>query len=398
MKILYHHRTAAKEGQYVHIEEMLNSFRAAGHQVVVVGPHGGEHEGFGRRDRTISALRARLPKPLAELAELGYSVVAFGRLQRAYREHRPDILYERYSLFQLAGCWLKRRYGIPYLLEVNAPLFLEREREEGGLSLRALARRTEVECWSTADLVLPVTQVLAEHVTRAGVAPERVHVIHNGINGTRFAAAGEAPGAGEGCVLGFVGFVRRWHGLDRIVDLLAADRGRNNLHLLIVGDGEIRAELIDQARRLGVAERVTITGVVPRDRVAAYIRRFDIALQPKVTKYASPLKIFEYLALAKPIVAPDQPNIREILSHEQQALLFDPDDPDAAGRAVMRLCEDLGLRRRLGQAGPRLIADRGFTWDANVRRIERLVASLRDRARPGAALREPAAASDRPAL
>ncbi len=94
-------------------------------------------------------------------------------------------------------------------------------------------------------------------------------------------------------------------------------------------------------RRLGIASRVHFTGIVERDDVAKYVAAFDIALQPAVVAYASPLKLFEYLALGKAIVAPGQPNIREILTHEKNALLFDP--------ARQRCRTDCARHRRDGE-------------------------------------------------
>jgi glycosyltransferase involved in cell wall biosynthesis len=76
-------------------------------------------------------------------------------------------------------------------------------------------------------------------------------------------------------------------------------------------------------------ERVTFTGVVPRERIPEYVAAFDIALQPAVVPYASPLKVFEYLALGKAIVAPRQPNIEEILTDRLNAFCLIPTIPTA---------------------------------------------------------------------
>jgi glycosyltransferase involved in cell wall biosynthesis len=95
----------------------------------------------------------------------------------------------------------------------------------------------------------------------------------------------------------------------------------------------------------------------------------DVAMQPKSVAYASPLKIFEYMAAGRAIVAPDQPNIREILRHEETALLFEPDRPEAMWRQILRLIDDPVLRRRLGAAARAEIARRDYTWDANAAQV-----------------------------
>src|SRR6185295_3699225 len=181
LKVLYHHRTASRDGQAVHIEEMVSALRKLGCEVIVVEPPSTAGAHFGADARGLSSLRRLLPKAAGELLEVGYNWFAYRRLKRAYRVHRPDVLYERHNLYLLAGKWLRRRFKLPYLLEVNAPIALERSRH-GGLALPGLARRLEASVWNAADAVLPVTAVLAEMLVEQGVERERIVVIPNGID------------------------------------------------------------------------------------------------------------------------------------------------------------------------------------------------------------------------
>ena len=103
---------------------------------------------------------------------------------------------------------------------------------------------------------------------------------------------------------------------------------------------------------------------------------FDVALQPDVVDYASPLKLFEYLALGRAIVAPDRPNIREVLENGKNSLLFDPAVPGALTESVERLCVDTELRYSLGEAARSTIEEKGFTWENNARRVETLFQKL----------------------
>jgi glycosyltransferase involved in cell wall biosynthesis len=381
MKILYQHRTISKDGQDVHIQEMVAALRRRGHQVVVVAPPAANGAAFGSDGGLLAAVRRRLPKAVAELLELAYSVPAYRRLYKVWRAEAPDVLYERYSLFFLPGLWLKAKTGIPYLLEVNSPLRHERQ-SHGGLANRHLAAWSEGSVWCGADRVLPVTHVLADYLKRANVRHERISVIPNGINRERFSSAVDGIEArrelalGNRLVLGFTGFIRPWHGLARVLDVMSAAAGRHDLHFLIIGDGPGRREIEEKARALGLADRVTLQGVVNRDAVGRYIAAFDVALQPRVVDYASPLKLFEYMALGRAIIAPDQPNIREVLTAEENALLFPEEDDDAFRAALTRLCDDPALRQRLGAAAAKTIESRDFTWDANAQRVEALAHEL----------------------
>ncbi len=401
MRILYHHRTASKDGQAVHIEEMIQALRSLGHDVHIVGPAAPDPGGQAMGDEVgwVSRLRSTLPRALYELLELGYSLLAYTRLARAVRDFKPDIVYERYNLFLLSGWLVKKRHGLPLLLEVNAPLADEREQFSGGLSLRRLAHWTEGLVWRGADVVLPVTRVLAADIARKGVPPERLAVIANGINEEHFqaapapAAAKAALGWPDAFVLGFTGFVRDWHGVDRVLHWLASADAPPQARLLMVGDGPARPALEALALQLGLTERVRFTGVIPRAQVPAHVAAFDIALQPAVVAYASPLKLFEYLALGKVIVAPRLPNIEEVLVDGDNALLFDAQAPQALEQALTRLCRDTALRQRLAAGSGATIDRLGLTWRANAQRVVALGGALLKReplpatlaARPGAA-------------
>ena len=388
MKILYHHRTASRDGQSTHITEMINALRANGHQVVECAPavdaEAAQASADGGSPGWVGKLKAHLPRGLYELAELAYSLVAYRRLVRAIRAERPDGIYERYNLYMLAGVWASRRFQLPLILEVNAPMAVERQ-QYGGLSWPRLARWLEHFVWRRAHRILPVTQVLAETLAEEGVQPSRIRVIPNAINEEHYLnlpdteSAKAALGVQGRLVIGFTGFVREWDRLDRIVTWMAQARNHPTVHLLIVGDGPARAEIETCARELGVSDRVSFTGVVPREAVPSMAMAFDIALQTALVPYASPLCLFEYLRLGKAIVAPDQPNHHELLLQGVNAELYAPDDPAGIERSLERLCSDAALRERIAAAAPQVIVEKQLTWPDHARQVAVLFDALRAR-------------------
>jgi len=178
-------------------------------------------------------------------------------------------------------------------------------------------------------------------------------------------------------VLGFTGFVRDWHGVDRVVRWMATPAAPGNCHLLVVGDGPVRADLEALAAQLGIANRVTFTGVIDRHRVPEHVAAFDVALQPAVTAYASPLKLMEYLVLAKAVVAPSEPNLLEVLTDGDNALLFDDKTPGSFEAALTRLCADDALRHRLAAGALDTIARLDLTWLGNAKKVVALAQSCR---------------------
>jgi glycosyltransferase involved in cell wall biosynthesis len=380
MRILYSHRTKSADGQYVHIRELTEALSARGHDLIMCGP-----EDDGGAPRMLDAgdgragLRDRLPGALYEALEAGYSLAAYRKLAAACEARRPDLIYERYNLYYHAGVWLKRRRKLPLILEVNAPLVDERI-HHGGLSLAGLARKSEASIWRAADAVLPVTNVLADHVRAAGVEEQKITIIQNGVSAEFLATPDEgnlrATYKLDGrLVLGFTGFVRDWHGVDRVLQFMARS-DRSDLHFLLVGDGPARPGLEALARDLGLAQRFTCTGAVQRADIPAHVALFDIALQPAVVAYASPLKLFEYMALRRPIVAPATANIMEVLRSDDEALLFDETVEGAFERALARLVENPDLRKHLGEGARKRLERDDFTWEGNAKRVEEIAQNL----------------------
>ncbi len=381
MKILFHHRIRSKDGQYVHIEELTRALSRLGHEIIFVGPTAIEQEEFGSDAGLVALLKKRLPSFLYEILEFSYSIPAFLRLWRAVRVHRPDGIYERYSLFFPAGVWVRKLMETPFLLEINAPLLEERSRY-AGLKLTNLARWSEKYVWQGADVTLPVTQVLAGYVRLTGVQESRIVVIPNGVDRVKFGRqpardpAKQLLGLEGRLVLGFTGFLREWHKLEQVVDWISDHPGPSQRHLLITGDGPARQAVERRAKERHISHAVTITGVVAREEVSRYVAAYDVALQPAVVAYASPLKLFEYLALGCAILAPSTPNICEVLSDGDNALLFDPADDSSFSSALQRICDDDSLRKRLGE-NARLTIEKGhYTWDHNALQVIQLFERL----------------------
>ncbi|MBK1668950.1 hypothetical protein CKO28_13005 [Rhodovibrio sodomensis] len=374
VRILYHHRIVADDGMRVHVNAIVNALRGAGHEVEVVGPTA-SGEG-GSLTARVAGFRQRMPAWMGELLEIAYNLPTHRRLQAALRKFRPDVIYERHNLFLLSGAWARKRLGIPLILEVNAPLAVERA-AYGRLALRRLARRMEADVWRRADAVLPVSDALADHLRGAGVPEDRIHVVPNAVPRPTVVASGSSAAATRHApvTFGFVGFARSWHGLDRVLEVLAA-RTEMDMRLLIVGDGPALPALSDQARRLGIENKLTFTGAVEHTAIPGCLAQVSVALQPDVTPYASPLKLFEYMAAGCAIIAPDRANIREILEHERTALLFDPHTPGAFAAAVDQLAGDAALRRRLGEAAAATVRERDMTWEGNAARIAEIATEL----------------------
>jgi len=388
VRILYHHRTQAEDGQAVHVRSLLRAFESLGHEVWEVGlvKHGREEPPPGPDAKRHSSwgLVTRLPRFLRELAEYGYNGIARRRIVGEIAKFEPDFLYERYAFGNAAGVLAAQRTARPLMLEVNSPMVLELSRTRG-LSFPNLARKVERFVLCGADRVCVVSGVLRDMLEELGVERERMTVMPNGVDLELYEGAdreaaradlGLPAAAAEGeVVLGFVGYYRPWHRLDVALRAMRAPELANT-RLVLIGEGPAGPELEQLADELGLGDRVHFPGTRSHARIPALLVAFDVALVPAINPYASPLKLYEYMAASLASIAPDQANLREVIVPGENGLLVPMGDEDALADAMRRLVEDVELRSRIGGAARRTIVEGDYTWTANARRVVEVMEEL----------------------
>lgn len=374
-KAIYHHRTQATDAQGIHINEMVNAFIRQGLDIKMVALVQDEALGQESREGILGRISSVLPSLVYELMEIGFNIPGVFRLYRAVLKERPLFIYERYSIYNLAGLVVSRLTGIPLIEEVNAPLAHEKK-SYGTLHFPGVAQRIETLIIKGSFRSIAVTEVLKKMLVRRGADEKRIVVMPNGVNLADYPVGTDLKDGPE-VVLGFIGWFRKWHGLESLVEIFTARKWHEkNVHLLLVGDGPLRENLENIIIRLGLENNVTITGAVPRDRLGDYLDQMDIALQPAATSYACPMKLIEYMAAAKAIVAPDQPNIREVLRDGENAFLFEPGNINDLARQIEALLADRAILSQLGRTARKTVETRPLTWDYNAVQVMELLSSL----------------------
>jgi glycosyltransferase involved in cell wall biosynthesis len=374
VRILYHHRTLGDGAEGIHIREMVRAFRALGHEVRVIGPAGEAppHESRGRR--VLGAVKAAIPSAVYELVEIAYTAYAFLRAGWEIWRFKPDFLYDRYITFNAGIVLAGRTCGLPVLLEVNAPLALERrEQRDEKLSFQGLAARMERWICSNATRTLVVSTPLKNYLESIGVPRGQCTVMPNGVDPERFAPQAkdrtllaELAIPEQSFVVGFTGVLRPWHGLDLLLEAAGKLIAKGlNLVVLIVGDGPYRDELQQLIVRQGLERSILITGRVPHEQVPALVAVFDVAVSPSATFYASPMKVIEYMALGKPVVVPGTPNFLDIVDDEINGITFEDADVDALADSLARAYESPELCQLLGQRAREKVQNRlNWRWNA----------------------------------
>ena len=169
-------------------------------------------------------------------------------------------------------------------------------------------------------------------------------------------------------IIGFVGFVHLTCGVEWAIEALKIINNKA-VKLVCVGNGDNIEALKSLAEKAGVSDQVNFTGALERNDVFKMMATFDITLQPDVTDYASPLKMFEYMLFGTTIIAPDKENIKEIL-RPSDAVFFDHKKPlsDSFVSALVDAVNNFD-NLECGSNALQRLQEAPFTWDNNAKRI-----------------------------
>lgn len=384
MRILYHHRTLGDGAEGIHIQSIVNCLRELGHQVKVVSLIGEQtqfRQSQEAKETVWDKIRRGIPGPVYELAEVAYNLKGVRMLQKAIDEFKPDIIYDRYAHFSFSALWAAKRNKLPLILEVNSPYSIQKRQWEK-LYFPWLSKMGEEKIFRAAPHIIVVSTPLKKIVMDYGVPAERITVLPNGTDPERFNPnIDDAPlrkelGLEGRVVMGFVGILRRWHNIDKLIRILEEiNLPQRNATMLFLGDGPSYQELVAYNKEKGKEEWIRFLGRIPHDEIQRYIAMMDIAISPHATPYSSPMKILEYMAMEKAILAPDMENIRDILKDGENALLFKPDDADSLKEKLIRLMQDADLRRTLGKNARRDVVEK-YTWMGNARKTAEIAGRL----------------------
>ncbi|HYE89658.1 MAG TPA: glycosyltransferase family 4 protein [Terriglobales bacterium] len=365
-------------GGFRHAVELAEAWTAAGHEVAIVRPRLGVAE-EPTRSRVVETPIVDRPglRPLT-----AYGGLLQGGLREA-RRLRPDVVYAR-DMLGPVPLLLARATGAALVVEVNGDTYAHRRdvrrRSRAHLALvHALQRLT----LRRADHVVTVTAGLRDAlVARLGLGPGRVTVVGNGANVRRLVpedagASRQALGLDPNApVVGFVGTFFPYQG---VTTLLAAApairRACPGVRFLIVGDGPARDGWLASARARGVIDACVFPGQVPHAAVGRWINAMDVAVAPFTAGRGetSPLKVFDYLACARPVVVSAIPAVVDDARASGGCVEVPPDDPRALAGTVLELLHDPERRRRLGEAGRAWVV-RERSWEAVAARVLALCA------------------------
>ena len=268
--------------------------------------------------------------PLVDLIRLIISV-KYSRQAWKDLQGEVDWVYERFGTFQAMGRKFKH-HGVPWILETNALLYEEAKFERKSLMLYKLARRLEIKAYEECDVLVCISNNLKQRLIReTGISEEKILVIPNGVNIEYINPDKHLPKR-----------LYAWSGLDILFEVLRELQAEGlNLSLVVIGDGQMKDTWTKQVQQLGLAENVKFVGQLPPEKLLPIFAGCDLGysghfdLQGKQA-YRSPLKLYEYMAMAKPVLASAIEDTKSVIREGETGFLFQPNDKNSLKQALMK--------------------------------------------------------------
>jgi glycosyltransferase involved in cell wall biosynthesis len=376
--IAYLHYLSESDTAQHHVRQFVSAARGLGHIVDVYPMNpgtGGEaaHDSAGLSQRLRQSLKRHLSYALHEVKEVALNVGYVRQERRLLETRRPDVLLVRDAGFTVSYFHASRRLGIPLAMEVNAPAAESRLYLDQYWHLPIVPEWLEAVKIRHADAVIVVSSALRDHLAeRSGRPPEQFVVAPNGADPHRFHQAlvpdpDVERALGGGPVVGFVGSFQKFHGSELLATLMTeVTAARPAARFLLIGDGPDAGAVERRARELG--GRALFQGRVSHEQIPRLVAAFDVGVMPESNFYGSPLKVLEWMAAGRGVVAPAYGPLRELIEDGVDGLLFPPGDAQGLVRAVLRLTDDRELRQRLGRAAAARVRS-SLTWRHNAARV-----------------------------
>jgi glycosyltransferase involved in cell wall biosynthesis len=371
-------------GHTTHITKTIKGLEDAGHTVhrIIAGERKEARQAKGRYKNLKARLPASVSLVLRDLYALAHDSMLLRRCYAMCREQRFDFVYERASDYHITGYRLKKRLGIPHILEVNTPI-------EELITLYGCARCMipvlkyyERLGASHADAVIIGSADMRSYLIERRVHPDRIFLIYPTAEALFFRlprrqeVLRQQLGLQDKVVVGFVGSMAPYQRADLLLQAAAIVRqAAANVHFLFVGSGNQIEDLQRFVQVQQLDTSVTFTGRVPYEEVPEYCGVMDMCVIPHGAWYASPTKLFEYAATGKPIIAPRLATIQALIKDGENGLLTAIGDVQDLAAKILILVKNPALGQTLGRRLQQEI-QANYNWHNNTQILLSIVESL----------------------
>jgi len=362
---------AQNDAQTTHLIELLENFKKIGHKAIILVPKRGVYY------EKIPEIKY-VPIICIPLFRIIINRIIFSFYLFFYRFLLgPEFIYIRFEENFLEAIVFSKILRVPVFTEINGlPL------EEGKLNNRSIfrlffIRLTFFTYLKFSNRIVTVTEgIKKELLKKYKVSPSKIKVVPNGANTSLFRPVSTLKCRRELRLkegffyICFVGNIVYWQGLDYLVKSAPLILKKiPNVKFLIVGDGPTKEDLLRLVKQENLTKNFIFINSVPYRDVPKYINASDICVLYKIPMKSgfSPLKLYEYMACKKPVVATDTKGL-EIVKENNTGLLVAPQNSTKLAEAIITLLKDEELRKKMGENGRNLVV-KNYSWNASVKKI-----------------------------
>lgn len=317
---------------------------------------------------------------LARAVHFGKSVLSHLALNPGYDVVHYRNIWDGFHITQN-----KKKFGYKTIFEVNGLSSIELKYHYPGMdaSLLAKIKEQELATLHLSDTIICPSNVTRDYIASLGLNRKLVTVIPNGVSPSDFPVTPLPIRDGREPVLLYIGTLADWQGLDIVIKALPKILEQQPVKLRILGRGRSRQRkmLAKQIRKLGLDEYVLVQPAVPHHEIPAVIASADLCVAPlglndrNVTQGACPIKVLEYMAAGRPLLASNMPIVRELVREDVDGLLFSPNDPDDLARQANQLLKDMELSKRLAESAAGYVREK-FTWHESQKKLLKVYEKL----------------------
>ena len=388
MKILYItlENLSLHKGSVVHVREIIAGLRKLGHQVGLIAC------AWNNFEEADSFYNLHKFSGIKRQPYIISSVILFIYLLKVLPKY--DIIFARDYHTVIIALLPRIIFKKKLVFEINGLANEEQKLKIDSIFNRMLSffiQKAEKVATKYSDRIVSVTPQIASYLVRQFYCPEdKVEVISNGVNTRIFHPIQDEASLlewrrkfgieREEKVVAFVGNLAPWQGVEYLVQVAPLLISTvENIKFMIIGNGILRKGLEAEVKRLGVSRHFLFTGMVHYKQIPLYINIADIGVAPFISQRnrqtgVSPLKVFEYMACGKPVVASRIEGL-EFIEAEGAGLLVEPEDLISLETALFELLKDPQKREGMGRRGLQIVKDR-FSWDSAALRIEKILEKL----------------------
>jgi len=337
--------------------------RAGREVTLIAGPTHGPEGSLVARAAAGGYRYIECPPLLRQIAPLN-DWQASADLRKLFRDLRPDVVHTHSSKAGILGRRAARATGCSCIVHTIHGMSFNRTQSP---MVRWAFRAAERSCAAMTHHFIAVSDAMVRQAVAAGLAPrERFTTIYSGMETERFDPAQYDRGAvrrgwnvaSDEVVVGVVARLFRNKGYEVLIPaMVAALRGNPGLRFVWIGDGAQRDDYESQLRRLGIRERVTLTGLVRPEEIPGLLAGVDLLAHASAWE-GLPRAVVQALLMERPVISFDVDGAPEVVRPGETGLLAPLGDTQKLAEAILQLAGDPEGRRRMGRAGRALCLPR----------------------------------------